>query len=476
MFNTSLVYKIKSLTPYRAYRERKKKVCNKTLAPLSISTPITTTISPSEAFSRVHNSIVGHHGYDRTLAFLKDAKLESALSPPQLRSYLRSCLICQQLRPHSSAAVPLFTTNSIEVFDIFCLDFVGPFPTDNNFKYVLIAVCAFSRFMEPFPSVAANAQAVVSALEQICGRYGMPREVRTDGGAHFCNTLVDSFLQQHGISHHVTTPYRPQANGIVERMNGEFLRHLRALILDERLKSSSSTSSISWASKLSIVQRIINSSPSTATGLPPISLVFGSRVTPFRHELIQLVPDALTPELLRLRSESDRSLIHTAQEQQKRYNNTRSSAHSTDFTPFPNGAYVWVDWPNNQRPYKLATARRGPFLVISSTNGSYTLQSPIDSKTIRIHHSRLSPFIGTADEARAAYPLAHDEFYVDFIVEHRAGASGRAKNPHNWTYRVRWLGYEPDDDTWEPYSNVSSSKALDDYLDRLKGEAVLSVL
>ena len=36
-----------------------------------------------------------------------------------------------------------------------------------------------------------------------------------------------------------------------------------------------------------------------------------------------------------------------------------------------------------------------------------------------------------------------DEFYVEKFLGH----SVTEKNPNEWKFRVRWLGYEPEDDT-----------------------------
>jgi hypothetical protein len=65
----------------------------------------------------------------------------------------------------------------------------------------------------------------------------------------------------------------------------------------------------------------------------------------------------------------------------------------------------------------------------------------------------------TEDEARALAAVDMDEFYVREIVEHRGGGT----NPKKWEYRVRWLGYEPEDDTWLPYKSVKDLEALDKY-------------
>ena len=43
-----------------------------------------------------------------------------------------------------------------------------------------------------------------------------------------------------------------------------------------------------------------------------------------------------------------------------------------------------------------------------------------------------------------------EEFYVEKIIGH----SGTGKNPKEWKFRVRWLGYEPEDDTMLDWAAV----------------------
>ena len=52
-----------------------------------------------------------------------------------------------------------------------------------------------------------------------------------------------------------------------------------------------------------------------------------------------------------------------------------------------------------------------------------------------------------------------DEFYVEKIIGH----TGTGKNPKRWQFRVRWRGYEPEDDTMLDWAAVKDLAALDDY-------------
>ena len=49
-------------------------------------------------------------------------------------------------------------------------------------------------------------------------RYGMPHHVVTDNGVQFQEDTRD-MLHRHGIGHHKSSPYKPQANGAVEAAN-----------------------------------------------------------------------------------------------------------------------------------------------------------------------------------------------------------------------------------------------------------------
>ena len=47
-----------------------------------------------------------------------------------------------------------------------------------------------------------------------------------------------------------------------------------------------------------------------------------------------------------------------------------------------------------------------------------------------------------------------DENIVDCIVDHKIIPGGHIRKRTTIQFRVRWLGYDPTEDTWEPYRDV----------------------
>ena len=72
-------------------------------------------------------------------------------------------------------------------------------------------------------------------------------------------------LQKYGISHHKSSPYRPQANGAVEAAN-KMIKTILAK-MTENYKD--------WADKLPYALWGYRTSVKTATGATPYSLVYG---------------------------------------------------------------------------------------------------------------------------------------------------------------------------------------------------------
>ncbi|RVW83480.1 Retrovirus-related Pol polyprotein from transposon 17.6 [Vitis vinifera] len=70
--------------------------------------------------------------------------------------------------------------------------------------------------------------------ENIFSRFGVPKAIISDGGAHFCNKPFEALLSKYGVKHKVATPYHPQTSGQVELANREIKNILMKVVNSNR--------------------------------------------------------------------------------------------------------------------------------------------------------------------------------------------------------------------------------------------------
>ena len=63
---------------------------------------------------------------------------------------------------------------------------------------------------------------------------GLPSVITTDQGSEFNNSLNASLMKEFNVSHRLTTPYHPQANGLDERFNQTLVRSLAKYAQEKR--------------------------------------------------------------------------------------------------------------------------------------------------------------------------------------------------------------------------------------------------
>ncbi|XP_057785412.1 uncharacterized protein LOC131002937 [Salvia miltiorrhiza] len=99
--------------------------------------------------------------------------------------------------------MPIQSILIVEIFDVWGIDFMGPFPTSHRLR--------------------------------------LPRAIISDGGKNFCNKLFAKLMKKNGITHKVATPYHPQTSGQAETSN----RHIKG-ILEKTVQPSRKD----WSAKL----------------------------------------------------------------------------------------------------------------------------------------------------------------------------------------------------------------------------------
>jgi hypothetical protein len=272
--------------------------------------------------------------------------------------------------------------------------------------------------------------------------------------------VIKDFLSLVGTHHALTLAYSSQQNAIVERVNKEINRHIRALTFD--------TNSVDdYAMTLPIVQRILNSAYSDHTKISASQLLFGNAINldrgiflPASERPIQDKPlSATVSQMLHLQDE----VMKTAREVLKLTDDLHLASlpnrRPTEHLP---NAYVLVKYRSGSPPTRLHTAYRGPLQVVSNIGSQYLLNDLITNKVKPYHISDIKPFI--FDPLRTDPIDIARRDYLEFFVEKILEMKGDGKRVKTFSFLVRWLGYDETHDSWEPWKNVRDTDKVHDYL------------
>ena len=98
----------------------------------------------------------------------------------------------------------------VELFDVWGIDYMGPFVRSQGCEYILVAVNYISKWVEVMPCRAADAKHARKMFHEIIfPRFGTPSMVKINGVSHFIDAAFRSFLKELGTVHNIATPYHP---------------------------------------------------------------------------------------------------------------------------------------------------------------------------------------------------------------------------------------------------------------------------
>jgi hypothetical protein len=332
-------------------------------------------------------------------------------------------------KPGQADEMPLKTQLVIEPFERWALDFVGPFnPKSNQKAYILIAMDYMTKWVEAEALPNATEEVVIKFLFKLFVRYGLPREIITDGGSQFTGHRITATLDNYHIKHRVTSPYHPQANGQVESTNK---------VLEAILTKTVSTNRQNWATELPNALWAYRTTWRNTTGYSPYHLVYGKEpIFPIEFEIKTLrmaqeiglnLTEAHKRRLQQLNEldEARLSVVeHTTVIQRQR--ETWHDKHIKKKS-FKKGDWALLyDSRFQDFPGKLQTRWLGPYEINEvHDNGTVTL-STIDGSG--------SPFLVNGHRLRLYHqPPSKDSFYQevskDPTVQILAGWEGNPATP-----------------------------------------------
>ncbi|GJY40610.1 reverse transcriptase domain-containing protein [Tanacetum coccineum] len=108
--------------------------------------------------------------------------------------FVTRCDICQRQGKISQRdEMPQNSIQVCEIFDMWGIDFMGPFPSSRGNKYILVAVDYLSKWVEAKALPTNDARVVCKFLKSLFSRFGAPRAIISNG------SLFEKFLETENV-------------------------------------------------------------------------------------------------------------------------------------------------------------------------------------------------------------------------------------------------------------------------------------
>lgn len=289
----------------------------------------------------------------------------------QIRHWTRCCQSCQRSKVHRHTVSPILPFAPTDRrFGHIHIDVVGPLPPSREFQYILTCVDRFTRWPEAWPIKNMSTYIIAEHLvSQWIARFGVPDVITTDQGRQFESELFKQLMESFSIHHIRSSPYHPQANGLVERLH----RPLKAALTTHE--------SPQWSLRLPIVLLAFRNLVKPELGCSPAELVYGTTLR-------------LPGELFHTSTPTDKQapeLISTLRLQMQRLRSTPGTNHKRQAIYIPqrlmDASHVFVRVDAKRPP--LSPSYDGPYVVLDRQEKTFKVQ--INSRQPWISIDRLKP-------------------------------------------------------------------------------------
>ncbi|QRW24977.1 Retrotransposable element Tf2 protein [Rhizoctonia solani] len=395
-----------------------------------------------------HNSpLAGHPGQQRTLELLSRNYWWPGMKSSS-KEWVECCPTCQANR---RAHAPVISLKPLEVppfpFHTISYDFITGFPKSQGHDAILVVIDSFSKFGHFIPtSKKVTAKGLADLfITHVWKLHGLPIRTVSDRGTTFTGKFLRALYQRLGVKPSFSSAYHPESDGQTERVNQFIEFYLRSYMAADHSD---------WATWLPLAEYAYNNAKHAATGKTPFELVYGRNPIMNPSNVPSNVPEAdqLVDNLANEWKEAEAAL---------RMSKERMARDKGTTPEYSIGEKVWLDGKNVElrtNSNKLDPKRLGPFEISEKISShAYRLKLP---ETLRIHNVFYVGLLSKVHESPSQpFPErpppetieGEEEYEVEQIIDSK-------RQRGKWFYLIKWKGYGPEDNSWEPEELLEHSQ------------------
>lgn len=369
-----------------------------------------------------------------------------------VQKYIGECHACQVNKPRNLKPAGLLQPLPIpeRPWSSISTDFVTGLPrTAKGYEQIAVFVCRLTKMVHFVPCFASDDSAEVAQLfvEHIFKLHGMPKEIVSDRDPKFTAAFWQEVMRLLGTRLAMSTAAHPQTDGQTERLNRVMEEMLRHYVRPAGMED--------WDKHLPLLEFAYNNAWQESTQCSPFQLYTGMQpLTPGststqRNSRVPAAADFV--QHIQAGLARAKECLQKAQDRAKSYADTNRR-----HVEFQVGQQVLLS--TQHLKLKMGGARKllprfvGPFTVAATVGPvAYRLDLPASMKCHPVFHvSLLAPYKASGRYQPPPPPVEVDgelEHFVESILDHR-------KVRNKMQYLVRWQGYGPEADTWEPESHL----------------------
>jgi hypothetical protein len=325
----------------------------------------------------------------------------------------KTCEICirKQTPKHLGQVPPMAPQTDIYIkygpMEGLAIDTIGPLP--GRIRYLLTVCDTNTRWGEVYILKQQTTQEIVQQLvsEWMC-RKGIPKAILSDNGSAFASHIYSSCLRKMGVQVKYITKYRPQSNGICERLNGTIKNMLKSYVYDNHKD---------WVKYLPYIMFAYNTSTHPATGYTPFFLLHGKEANLGCEALLagsidndihtheQYVQDMYDNFALAHKNITDRVQAKADRQYKKMIEKSKT------YRAYQIGQLVYIYVPPKSNAGKYISAKfslryKGPYRVVKQINPVTYLCEKVEqpTKTKLAHFTQMKSVDGTGPLLRQEHP------------------------------------------------------------------------